>query len=224
MKRGHARFAQGAPIMLALSLAACAGRSRPLDHPNRWREGECRARFTLAHEDSPLTELLELGGGRDSPQDRFPAAVIDPAAQRPVTATAEIHLDGRPIAWFSPMLDAVVVDGAAFAPLRRIDATTTGADAPRVVGRVVPRARQTLGERTLVELLLRIGAIQSYWHVGADLCLVSEEAHDGTHRMELRGVHHSVQPRRRFGSRTIETPFAFAVEIDREGQISVVAP
>jgi hypothetical protein len=93
-----------------------------------------------------------------------------------------------------------------------------------VVGRVVPRARQTLGERTLVELLLRIGAIQSYWQVGADLCLVSEEAHDGTHRMELRGVHHSVQPRRRLGSRTIETSFAFAVEIDREGQISVVAP
>lgn len=213
-----------AAAMLAITLAtACAGRPRPLDHPDRWRADRCLARYTIEHEDSPLAELLELGGWREGPQDRFPAAVIDPAAQRPVTATAGILLDGRPIAWFSPALDAVVLDGAAFAPLRRVDATTIGGDGPRVVGRVVPRARQSLGERRVVELLLRTGAIQTYVHVGADLCLVAEQ-HDDAHRATFRGVHHVVQPLRVAGSRTLETPFTFAVEIDREGQISVGAP
>jgi hypothetical protein len=207
---------------LAITLAAgCAGRPRPLDDPQRWRSGECRARFTIDHEGSPLSELLELGGWRSGPQDRFPAAVIDPTAQRPVTATARLRLQGQPIAWFSPMLDAVVLDGAAFAPLRRADATTAEAGVRQVVGRVVPRAREAMGERTVLELLLRIDAIQSYWHVGADLCLTSELETNGTYRAELQGVHHSVAPRRALGSRTLETRFVFAVEIDPEGEISV---
>lgn len=225
-----------AAASLALALAtACAGRPRPLDDPDRWREGECRARFTIEHEGSPLAELRALGGWRDGFQDRFPAAVIDPTAQRPVTAAARLTLAGQPIAWFSPMLDAVVLDGAAFAPLRRADATpgppSTGAPAAdgtaeeterQVVGRVFPRAREALGDRAVVELLLRIEAIQSYWHVGADLCLTAEQALAGAYRAELHGVHHSLAPPGVLGPRTSETRFAFAVEIDAEGEITVV--
>lgn len=209
--------------MLAISLAAaCAGRPRPLDDPDRWRSGECLARYTLEHEGSPLAELRELGGWRDDVQDRFPAAVIDPAQQRPVTTTAGILLDGRPIAWFSPLLDAVVLDGAAFAPLRRADATRIDAGPPQVVGRAVARARTALGDRTLLELLLRIEAIMTYWHVGADVCLTAEQAAGGAYRAELRGVHHTLEPRRVLGPRASETRLAFAVEIDPEGEITVL--
>src|SRR5262245_39469931 len=73
-------------------VTACAGRPRPLDDPDRWRSSECRARFTLEHEESPLAELYELGGWREGFQDRFPAAAIDPSTQRPVTATASFRL------------------------------------------------------------------------------------------------------------------------------------
>lgn len=207
---------------LALALAtACSGRPRPLDDPDRWRENECRSRFTIEHEGSPLAELRELGGWRDGAQDRFPAAVIDPKAQRPVTAAARFTLAGQPIAWFSSLLDVVVLDGAAFAPLRRADATP-GPPEPQVVGRVFPRAREALGDRAVLELLLRIEVIQSYWHVGADLCLTDEQMLAGAYRAELHGVHHSLAPPGVLGPRTSETRLAFAVEIDAEGEIAVV--
>lgn len=221
------RVSWAAIVTISLA-AACAGRPRPLDDPDRWRTGECVARYTLEHEGSPLAELRELGGWRDDVQDRFPAARIDPAQQRQVTTTAGIRLDGRPIAWFSPLLDAVVLDGAAFAPLRRADATSVdadadaGADAPQVVGRATARAREALGDRTLLELLLRIEVITTYWHVGADVCLTAEQARAGAYRAELRGVHHALVPPRVFGPRTSETRFAFAVEIDPEGEITVL--
>jgi hypothetical protein len=239
--RRVAATAVRATVMLAIALAAaCAGRPRPLDDPDRWPSGECRARFTIEHEGSPLAELRELGGWRDDLQDRFPAAAIDPETQRPVTATANLRLEGRPIAWFSPSLDAVVLDGAAFAPLRRADATmppsTTApvtASAPQsgieaaslrqVVGRVTPQARKALGDRGVLEVLLRVEAIQTYWHTGAEVCLTSEQPLDDTYRAELHGVHQWLLTSNASGrTRTLETGFAFAVEIDPGGEVSVV--
>lgn len=206
----------GLGLALWLVSVACATRLRPLDDAKRWRSGECVARFTLKHHDSPLAELRELGGWRDEFPDRFPAAIIDPQEQRPVSATAGLRLQGQPIAWFSRTLDAVVLDGAAFAPLRRADATQAVVGARQVVGRVVPRAREALGDRAVLELLLRIDAIHAYWHLGADLCLTAEREANDEYRAELRGVHHYV------AERAHESRFAFAVEISARGEISVV--
>jgi hypothetical protein len=235
--------AGAAAALVVVFAAACAGRPRPLDDPDRWRSGECRVRFTIEQEDSPTAELHELVGWRDDVQDRFPSAVIDPATQRPVTATAGFRLDGHPIAWWSPTLDVMVLDGAAFAPLRQADATMlppTTTDAPtasgpvvrhsgleaaafrQVVGRVTTRARQALGDRAVLELLLRIEAIRTHWHLGSDICLTSEQNADGAYRAELHGVHHWVGTHRVRGSSTHEARFAFALEIDPEGEVSVV--
>jgi hypothetical protein len=206
----------------ALLVAGCAGRPRPLDDPDRWPAGECLARFTLAHDTSPVAELRELGGWRGDAQDRFPAAVIDPSAQRAFTATAGLRLDGQPIAWLSRTLDAVVLDGAAFAPLRGASALEAEPGAPRAVGRVVPRAREAMGDRAVLELLLRIQAIRTYEQLGADLCLTAEHFTQGAYRAELTGVHQFMITRATGRALVQETRFSFAVEIDPEGQVSVV--
>lgn len=208
--------------LAALLVAGCAGRPRPLDDPDRWPAGECLARFTLAHDASPAAELRELGGWRGDVQDRFPAAVIDPRAQRPVTATAGLRLDGQPIAWLSRTLDAVVLDGAAFAPLRRASALEAEPGVRRAVGRVVPRARQAMGDRAVLELLLRIQAIRTYQQLGADLCLTAEHLTQGAYRAELVGVHQRMTTRATGRALAQEARFAFAVEIDPEGLVSVV--
>lgn len=196
-------------------VGGCRAHPRPLGDAERWQARGCVAEHTVEHEASPLAELRELGGWRDDFQDRFPAAVIDPEHQRPVTAAATLRLDGQPIAWFTPTLDAVVLDGAAFAPLRRADATRLLVGERQVVGRVTARARQALGDRAVIELLLRVGAIGSYWHLGADLCLTAEQAHHGAYHATFEGVHQYATDRDR------EAAFAFAVEIDAEGEIAV---
>ncbi len=202
--------------LVAGSSSGCAARPLALDDPERWPSGACVARFTVAHGDSPLAELRELGGWRDDFQDRFPAAIIDASVQRPVTASATVRLHDQPIAWFSRTLDAVVLDGAAFAPLHRADATQLELEERRVVGRVVAHAREALGDRAVLELLLRIDAIHGYWHLGADLCLTHEHEADGAYRAELRGVHQYLS------KRLHEASLAFAVEIDAHGEIAVV--
>ena len=209
-------------VLIVVLMVGCTERPRPLDDPDRWASAACRTRFTIEHQDSPLTELRELGGGRDDFQDRFPAAEIDPVAQRSVSATAKLRLEGQPIAWFSHTLDAVVLDGAAFAPLRRADATKSEIGVRQVVGRVVPRARQALGDRAVLELLLRIDAIHTYWHLGADLCLTEEHSAKGVYSAELKGVHHAIITRRSGRSHTEEAHLTFSVEIDAESEVSVV--
>ncbi|MCX4247538.1 hypothetical protein [Paraliomyxa miuraensis] len=202
---------------LGLGLGACAGRARPLGDPDRFAARECLAAFTLTYEDSPLAELRELGGARAQVQDRFPAAVIDPQRQRPVAATAELRFEGQPIAWWSPMLDAVLLDGAVFAPLRHADATGARPEPRQVVGRVTSRGRQVLGERGVIALLLRVEAIGTYWQLGADLCMTAEHEQGGHYRAELVGVHQVLDDRR-----VRELDLAFAVELDPEGEIVVV--
>lgn len=199
-----------------LGLVASCKSSRPLGDPDRWSKGDCLATYTIDHDDAPMTELRELGGQRDDFQERFPAAVIDTSAQRPVKAAAELKLGGRPVAWYSSALDAVVLDGAAFAPLRQADPTRLSAGERAPVGRVTAKAREALGARGVIELLVRVGAIQTYWHQGADLCLSAEQGADGAYRSEWRAVHHYATNTQN------EARYAFAVEIDAEGEVVVI--
>ncbi|MEX1363531.1 MAG: hypothetical protein AB1Z98_10415 [Nannocystaceae bacterium] len=195
----------------------CGARARPLGDSDRWDRGQCRATYTLESADSPRTELGELGGGPLEAQARFPAAEIDPARMRAVSATADLRLNDRPVAWFGPHMDVVVLDAAAFAPLRRTHPTRVAPGQSAVVGRVTERGRQGLGDRGVLELLLRAEIIETYWQLGADLCLADEQATDGEYRARVLGVH-------QYTTRTrVERAFAFDVRIDPTGTITTTA-
>lgn len=202
-----------------LTFALSCKSTQPLGELARWSEGQCLVTLTIDHADSPLHELRELGGWRDDFQARFPAAVIDPSVQRPVGATANLVLGEHPIAWYAVALDAVVLDGTAFAPLRRADPTRMAAGEQAVVGRVTAKAREALGARGVVELLMRIGAIQTYWHKGANLCLKaergSEPGGETVYRSDWQAVHHYETNARN------EAKYAFAVELHAEGAVVV---
>ncbi len=171
--------------------------------------------YAIDHEDSPVAELREAGGQAEDSQARFPAAIIDPAAQLPLTATADFTIDGQPIAWLSSARDHLVMDGAAFAPLRRVEPTRLTPGEHTTVGRVTAAAREALGPRRVVELLLRTGAIATYWHLGADLCLRAEATTEGRYGADFDAVHHYATRRRRAQS------YAFSVAIDEHGEVVV---
>lgn len=196
-------------------LLGCAGRPKPLGHESRFAEGQCQARYVIEHRRSPLTEARDQGAGISDFQGRFPAAEIDRSSQRPVTATAMFLLDDQPIVWFSPANDAVVVDGDAFAPLRRADATRI--DGPVRVGRVTTHTREALGDRRVVELLMRAGAIGTYRQLGSDVCLEAESQREGASQSRFVAVHHWADRRMQ------EQRYSFSVRIDEGGVITVSA-
>ncbi len=200
-------------LLVVVVLAGCTGRVRPLGDPDRW--DACRARVVIEHDDAPLTQMRELGGQREDVQERFPAGVIDPSRQRPVDAAASLTLEGQPIAWFTATRDAVVLDGSAFAPLRTVDVTRAADGERSTVGRVTSRARESLGNRGVLELLMRVGAIRTYWYVGADLCLVEDGEADGTYRSRWSAVHHTATRGER------EIAYGFTAQIDAAGEITV---
>jgi hypothetical protein len=201
--------------LVMIGLSACSVQTRPLGDPGRWSQEDCLGTFTVDHRDSPLAELRQLGGVRDDFQQRFPAALIDPAVQRPVSAVQSLRIDGRPIAWFSASLDTVMLDGAAFAPLRQADATRAKPGERLRVGRVTGQAREALGPRGVIELLVRVGAIQTYWHLGADLCLSEEHIEGKVYRARLRGVHHYADRREQ------QARYTFEVEINAHDEVVV---
>lgn len=212
-RRGLAAAGGGAVLVASLALG-CGVRVRALGDPDRWDRGQCRATYILESADSPRAEFGELGGAPLDGQARFPAAEIDRARMRVVSATAGLRLDDRPVAWFGPQLDVVVLDAAAFAPLRRTRPTRAAPGESAIVGRVTERGRQGLGERGVLELLLRAEIIETYWELGADLCLADEQVTDGEYRARVLGVH-------QYTNRTrVEQAFAFDVRIDPEGTIT----
>lgn len=195
---------------------ACAGSggSRGSREP-AFEEGECLASFEVEHEHSPLVEQGELGMPAAGFQVRFPAAEIDGQAQRPVTAVSRATLEGQPVVWFSPQIDAVVLDARAFAPLHGVDPTRSPVGQAFRVGRVTAAAREAFGERGLTELLVRSGVIQTYWYSGAALCLAAEDSSTPDYRAKWHGVHRGA-PRKADAE-----PFAFGVTIDDAGIIHV---
>ena len=202
--------------LVLVGTLACSQRARKLGDPKQWADRTCLATYTIDHDDSPLAQLRERGGSIPDFQDRVPAAVIDPKTQEPLPATAALTLEGQPIAWLAASLDHLVMDGAAFAPLRRAEPTRLSTGERAEVGRVTPAAREGLGDRQVFELLARAGVIQTYWHLGADLCLTAESLEDGVYRAEVDGVHEYAT------NRSSEQRYGFAVEIGAEGTIVVI--
>ena len=83
------------------------------------------------------------------------------------------------------------------------------------MGRVTAHAREALGDRGVVELLIRAGAIGTYQQLGADVCLVAESHDDSASSLRFVAVHHWM------GRRTQEQRYAFSVRIDEAGVIAV---
>ncbi len=97
-----------------------------------------------------------------------------------------------------------------FSDLRRGDATRLVKNTEHVIGTFRDLSFKRLSPRQLVRFLLQAQIIETYWHLEAELCVVSEEDQPERYRAEFRGVH------RYCTNRCEEEAFTFAVRIDKK--------
>lgn len=174
----------------------------------------CPSPWKIDHHDSVLSEQRGKGPSWSDFPVGFPAAAIT-GDDVPVAVTAPFQIEGAPILYFRPGFSEAVVDARWSGAWTAVDATGLAAGSTAVVARLTPEGRAGLSAARWAELLVRAGMIQTYAHIGAEVCLVEETLPDGAWRGVLRGEHVY------FTNEENHAPLAFAVVVAPDGEIRV---
>ena len=114
-------------------------------------------------------------------------------------------------------LKEVHISERYFSGLRRGDATRLGKGIEHQIGTFRDLSFKRLGPRQLVLFLLQAQIIETYWHLEAELCMVSEEDKPESYRAQFHGVH------RYCTNSCEEDAFAFTVNINKKtGGLSLI--
>lgn len=150
---------------------------------------DCIARLTVDGHESVLDEQRSLGPRADDFFAHYDAADIDPDTYVPVQAVAAYTIGDTPLLWFTPDKTAAVVNAAVLSKLTVADPTRMSPGETAVVGQLTELGRGKIGGRALTEFLIHSRAIVTYWHIGAELCLVEETDTGGEYRARFTGEH-----------------------------------
>ena len=177
----------------------------------------CVERFSVQHADSVLVEQRRVGPGWDDFPTRFAAASVDHATFVPVEAVRGFEVAASPVLFFTPDRRSAVVDERFFSDLTVADPTRMRTGDSATVGTVRAGAREALGGRGVLRLLIAAGVIRVYWHVEAEVCVSSEAvAPDGGYEAAVSGTHVY------FTNDRNEDGFAFTFRVAPGGAITVV--
>jgi hypothetical protein len=112
---------------------------------------------------------------------RYASAAVDAAKYSPVEAVQGHRVRDRPVLWFTPDKSDAVVDRDVLSEVTIADVTRLKEGDPAVtVTRIADGARGEHPPRTWLRWLIAFGALQTFIHVEATLCLESErETKDG---------------------------------------------
>lgn len=217
-----------AALLLALLLAGCtcsrgaggpgaggrAAEVKPLQREAPVSETPCLETLTIDRHHSYLDEVR---GRHQTPLrdfvEGFAAEAITAEGHVPMACAAQFTVAGKPLFFFSRARKLPVLDGALFSELAVGDATRLAPGERRELGRFLGEGGALSG-RQLALFLLHAGAVQTFWHIEARLCLAREEAPaDGPYRAHFRGSHIY------FTNERNEDPLAFVVELRPDGAI-----
>ncbi len=175
----------------------------------------CIEKITIDHSDSVLSEQRRVGPRADDFPTHFAAEVIDTTSYTPVAVVANYAIDATPLLWFTPDRSRAVVNSAYFTDLVVGDATQLKPGAPVTIGKLTTAAQGKLDNRQLARFLLAAGVIRTYWHIGAELCLVGEEVGDRGYAAAFTGVHTY------FTNEENRDEFAFTLTLAEDGTLTI---
>jgi hypothetical protein len=180
---------------------------------------DCIARYALPDGESVLDEQRRVGPAWGDFPTRYRAAPIVPGdGHVPVGTVSRFSVEQRPLLWFSPDRTEAHVDAAWLSDLTVVDVPRLAVGEVVVLGSAGPELRATTAPRQIVDFLLHADVLRTYWHVGSELCLTTEETLDGAYRALFRGEHVY------FTSEENRVPLAFAVAIGADGVLTVRGP
>jgi|GEM_PF-623131 len=178
---------------------------------------QCLQRFTVDSDQSVLSEQRSRAGEKrwDDFPKRYPAAYLDPDAQRPVDAVREFQIGATPLLWFTSDFSEAVVNAAVLSELTVVDATGLEAGARVQVGALTELGLGKVAKRDFVRFLARADVIQTYMHIGSVVCLYDEREDASGFRLAVTGEHTY------FTNEKNVDPFGFEVSIEPGGTIWV---
>ena len=147
----------------------------------------------------------------------FPRAYQAEAIQdrhTPVDAVRDVTFDGAPLLWFTPAVDAVVVDARWLSDVTVADATRLG-DRVVHVATLTPEARGRMDVVGWTDWLIRGGGVLTFVHLEATLQLDGVRA-DGEDEIALVSGTHLYYTNERN-----EVRYAFEVRLRRDGRLEV---
>ncbi|MBU6333701.1 MAG: hypothetical protein KGS47_04800 [Chloroflexi bacterium] len=189
------------------ALAACGGTASV--------GSDCTRRWIQPESESVLDEQRRRGPAWHDRPTLFRAA--DSTARGPaIDALARFTLDGAPLFFFSPDLRQALVRDDAFGDLLAVDATRLRRGATALIGSVRPAARRSLGDLAILEVLVRSEVIQTYVHIGSELCVADPVGADGAVTIAVRGSH-------TYATNEVQRdPLHFTLQIDAAGSMAII--
>jgi hypothetical protein len=192
----------------------------------------CLARYAFDSDASVLAEQRRRGGAArwSDFATRYPAANIDPDVDHPVELVARFEIGATPLLWFRADFRDAVVNAAVLSELQVVDATGLGVDEKLEIGELTELGRGHLhgrawqrapepegfGGRELTEFLLTAGVVQTFIHIGAQLCLLDEVDDEAGYRARFTGEHEY------FTNQANLDPLGFELAIAATGRITIV--
>ena len=188
----------------------------------------CLARWAFDNDRSVLAEQRQRGGAArwDDFPTRYPAAYLDPDADHPVELVARFEVGATPLLWFTADFSEAVVNAAVLSELAIVDATGLAVDQQATIGRLTELglghlrgaawASTGLGGRELAEFLLAAGVVQTWVHIGSELCLLAEHDDEHGYRARFTGEHEY------YTNEANLDPLGFELVVTAAGSITIV--
>jgi hypothetical protein len=192
----------------------------------------CLARYAFDSDSSVLAEQRRRGGAArwNDFATRYPAAYLDPDVDHPVERLARFEIGATPLLWFTADFSEAVVNAAVLGELKVVDATGLGVGESIEIGALTELGRGHLhgrawqrepnpagfGGRELSEFLLAAGVVQTFVHIGAQLCLLAEVDDEAGYRARFTGEHEYYTQAANFD------PLGFELTIAATGRITIV--
>lgn len=132
--------------------------------------------------------------------------------QKEFTALAtagKFTIAGKPIIWVDNAGKQIIVDKNYFSDLKLVDVTKFPLDGSDVVGKVDTTIFTERTPRDIVAFLIDSQILNTYWHIGADICLTEEQDFGSAYIAHFKASHVY------FTNKENVEQYTFGVQVDK---------